>query len=69
MNDLVKEGTFQYATGGDLVYTNWYSGEPNNSGEQCCMAKQTKAPRFHRRQFYTTYSICILIVRQQDDIP
>ena len=55
MNDLVEEGTFQYATGGDLVYTNWHSGEPNNSGEQRCVAKRTKAPIiwqncFHRCQ-------------------
>ena len=37
INDLVTEGTFQYATGGDLVYTNWQSGEPNNSGGEDCV--------------------------------
>ena len=56
MNDLVKEGTFQYATGGDLVYTNWYSGEPNNSGEQHCMAKPTKTPLFWQNCFHRCQS-------------
>ena len=38
INDLGTEGTFQYTTGGDLVYTNWANGEPNNAnfdGEDC----------------------------------
>ena len=33
VNDLANEGTFQYATGGDLVFENWNTGEPNNSGK------------------------------------
>lgn len=33
INDIATEGTWQYATGGDLVYTNWGSGEPNNGGD------------------------------------
>ena len=37
INDLAAEGTFQYATGGDLVYTNWNAGEPNNSGDEDCV--------------------------------
>ena len=38
INDLTTEGTFQYATGGDLVYTNWSNGEPNNgSGIEDCV--------------------------------
>ena len=32
INDIATEGTWQYATGGDLVYTNWGSGEPSNGG-------------------------------------
>ena len=72
MNDLAKEGTFHYATGGDLVYTNWHSGEPNNSGEQRCVAKRTRHHLFCRivftdAKFCTTYSTYILIVHQQDD--
>ena len=38
INDMATEGTWQYATGGDLIYTNWANGEPNNAnsdGEDC----------------------------------
>ena len=38
-NDIATEGTWQYATGGDLVYTNWGGINPNNgasgNGEDC----------------------------------
>ena len=30
INDISTEGTFQYTTGGDLVFTHWASGEPND---------------------------------------
>ena len=33
INDFGTEGTFQYITGGDLVYTNWSNGEPNDKGK------------------------------------
>ena len=36
INDMATEGTWQYATGGDLVYTNWNFGEPNQSGNEDC---------------------------------
>ena len=32
IDDIDVEGTFQYATGGDLVFTNWRSGAPDNYG-------------------------------------
>ena len=38
INDIATEGTWQYATGGDLVYTNWGGSNPNNgagNGEDC----------------------------------
>ena len=31
MNDISTEGIFQYTTGGDLSFTHWSSGEPNDS--------------------------------------
>ena len=36
INDIATEGTWQYATGGDLVYTNWGNGEPNNGDCPTC---------------------------------
>ena len=36
INDMATEGTWQYATGGDLVYTNWDNGQPNNWNGQDC---------------------------------
>ena len=33
INDLRTEGTFRYATGGDLVFKNWRIKEPNNTGK------------------------------------
>ena len=38
INDMATEGTWQYATGGDLVYTNWAGAQPSNgggNGEDC----------------------------------
>ena len=42
INDIATEGTWQFATGGDLVYTNWGTNwgsvNPNNgggNGEDC----------------------------------
>ena len=32
IDDIDNEGTFQYATGGNLVFTNWEGGQPDNSG-------------------------------------
>ncbi|XDA89702.1 hypothetical protein R6Z07F_019305 [Ovis aries] len=33
MNDISTEGRFTYPTGEILVYSNWASGEPNNSND------------------------------------
>ena len=38
INDIATEGTWQYAIGGDLAYTNWGNGQPSNggaNGEDC----------------------------------
>ena len=32
INDIDIEGTFQYTTGGNLVFTNWQVGQPDNYG-------------------------------------
>ena len=38
INDIDIEGTFQYATGGNLVFTNWEAGQPDNyAGAQDCV--------------------------------
>ena len=37
INDIGTEGTWQYVTGGNLVYTNWANGQPNDyGGSQDC---------------------------------
>ncbi|XP_069812456.1 pulmonary surfactant-associated protein D [Dendropsophus ebraccatus] len=37
INDILTEGTFRYSTGNGLIYTNWFSGEPNNLGDEDCV--------------------------------
>ena len=41
INEIDIEGTFQYATGGNLVFTNWRSGAPDNYGndQDCGMVR------------------------------
>lgn len=33
-NDVAAEGTFVWVTGEPFAYTNWWSGEPNNAGDE-----------------------------------
>ena len=37
IDDITTEGAWQYATGGNLIYTSWGFEEPNNGGgaENC----------------------------------
>ena len=37
INDIDIEGTFQYATGGNLVFTNWEVGQPDNVPGHSCV--------------------------------
>ncbi|XP_073542093.1 pulmonary surfactant-associated protein D-like [Phyllobates terribilis] len=40
ITDMLTEGTFKYANGDSLVYTNWNKGEPNQAGEEDCVEMQ-----------------------------
>jgi hypothetical protein len=35
-NDRATEGTWVWQSGDPVAYTNWYEGEPNNSGNEDC---------------------------------
>ncbi len=35
-NDIAVEGSWVWLNEGQLVYSNWRSGEPNNSGNEDC---------------------------------
>ena len=38
INDIDIEGTFQYATGGNLAFTHWLGGQPDDyGGAQDCV--------------------------------
>ena len=37
LNDIDTEGTFVWADGSDSLYRNWYSGEPNQAGNEDCV--------------------------------
>jgi len=32
LNDVAQEGNFEWSSGEDVTYTNWFNGEPNNAG-------------------------------------
>jgi hypothetical protein len=42
-NDIASEGSWVWEDGSGSSYTNWYSGEPNNSGDEDC----AQLNRFH----------------------
>ena len=46
INEIVDiEGTFQYATGGNLVFTNWEVGQPDNvPGNDCVQSMPISEP-------------------------
>ena len=62
INDIATEGTWQYATGGDLVYTNWKSGQPDNGGNvQDCGQTWTGLTWDDGQCFHKQPSICEMI--------
>ena len=67
INDMATEGTWQYATGGDLVYTNWGIGQPDNSinasdgGVEDCVETWTGTTWNDGRCYEEQPSICEMI--------
>ena len=56
INDIATEGEFQYATGGDLVYTNWNNGQPNNNNnkEDCVVISNSDTSWFDPGSWFDT---------------
>ena len=62
INDMATEGTWQYATGGDLVYTNWKSGQPDNYGNEDCGETTSSGTAWNDGKCYHKQpSICEMI--------
>ena len=62
INDIATEGKWQYATGGDLVYTNWKSGQPDNGGNvQDCGQTWTGLTWDDGQCYHKQPSICEMI--------
>ena len=66
INDIDIEGTFQYATGGNLVFTNWFGGQPDNyAGAQDCVYSGINKGHDGKWDDYTCntkfFSICEII--------
>ena len=61
INDMATEGTWQYATGGNLVYTNWGSGQPDDSGGEDCVETWTGTTWNDGKCYEEQPSICEMI--------
>ena len=58
-NDLASEGTWVWADGTATSYTNWSSGEPNDSGGEDCAHIYTNGQwNDHRCTVLSAYFIC-----------
>ena len=64
IDDIDVEGTFQYATGGDLVFTNWFGTQPDNynGNQDCGLFTVTSVPKWDDENCNTKYSsVCEII--------
>merc|ERR1712088_1082648 len=65
-SDFYEEGTFQWANGDPFTFTQWGDGEPNNSGDEDCIAMSSRnsynwldldcATRDHSSEMH--YAVC-----------
>merc|ERR1711962_1422006 len=65
-SDFYEEGTFQWANGDPFTFTQWGEGEPNNSGDEDCIAMSSRnsynwldldcATRDHSSEMH--YAVC-----------
>merc|ERR1712172_189060 len=65
-SDFYEEGTFQWANGDPFTFTQWGEGEPNNSGDEDCIAMSSRnsynwldlncAQRDHSSEMH--YAVC-----------
>ncbi|KAM5140402.1 uncharacterized protein ACMZJ9_014232 [Mantella aurantiaca] len=58
ITDMKTEGTFRYANGDEIKYSNWNAREPNQSGEEDCVEMQLNGKWNDKNCQETRLNIC-----------